>query len=116
MSDTERRQKLAEEYKALIGYDPFEDDPTISEDEVEQTLTEFKAEIEMQTQYWAKRGKKQVGPFATRDAALDAFRTAYPFTKALYLATAKANEILTGYGTFGPQFDMRWHPARDVTQ
>lgn len=34
---------LAREYVATIGYDPFEDDPTISADEVAQTLAEYHA-------------------------------------------------------------------------
>jgi hypothetical protein len=61
--------------------------------------------------YWAKRGKKQVGPFSSRCKALAAFYAANPFNKPLYLATAKANEVMTGYGAEGPFFDMRWHPA-----
>jgi hypothetical protein len=70
----------------------------------------------MEKQYWAKRGRKTVGPFETREAALAAFREQNPFTKALYLATAKANEITTGYGAFGPHFDIRWHAARELPQ
>lgn len=35
---------LAERYKELIGYDPFEDDPTIAVTEVAQTLIEWGAE------------------------------------------------------------------------
>jgi hypothetical protein len=65
-----------------------------------------------QPQFWAKRGKTIVGPFPSRDEALAAFYAANPFKKPLYLATAKANEVLTGYGSTGPNFDMRWHPAR----
>jgi hypothetical protein len=68
----------------------------------------------MDIQYWAKRGKKLVGPFPTRNEALAAFREQYPFNKPLYLATAKANEIMSGYGAFGPHFDMQWHAAREL--
>jgi hypothetical protein len=64
--------------------------------------------------YWAKRGKAIVGPFPTRSEALAAFYAAHPFNKPLYLAMNKANEVLTGYGTTGPNFDMRWHPAREL--
>ena len=39
-----RRQALVKEYRLLIGYDPFEDDPTRSEADVEQTLTEWRDE------------------------------------------------------------------------
>jgi len=42
--DDPRRAALAAEYVELIGYDPFEDDPTISCDEVERTLAEWRAE------------------------------------------------------------------------
>lgn len=41
MSD---RASLAAEYKAKIGYDPFEDDPSISEETVRQTLAEWDQE------------------------------------------------------------------------
>lgn len=39
-----RRMDLARRYHDTIGYDPFLDDPTITEDEVEQTLAEHAAE------------------------------------------------------------------------
>jgi len=39
------REALAAEYVERIGYDPFEDDPTISEDEVRQTLVEHAAAL-----------------------------------------------------------------------
>jgi len=38
------REQLAAEYVELIGYDPFEDDPEITEEEVAQTLAEYKIE------------------------------------------------------------------------
>lgn len=67
----------------------------------------------METQYWAVRGKKQVGPFPTREEAIAAMR-ALPMSKA-EMARAKAHSanmrFQTGYGTFGPHFDMRWHGA-----
>ena len=40
------RAALAAAYLERIGYDPFKDDPAISEDEVRQTLAEHAAEIE----------------------------------------------------------------------
>lgn len=36
------KETLAAEYKELIGYDPFLDDPEISVETVAQTLREFK--------------------------------------------------------------------------
>lgn len=41
----ERRTRLAAAYVERIGYDPFEDDPTISADEVEQALRDHALEI-----------------------------------------------------------------------
>jgi hypothetical protein len=41
----DRRAFLAAEYVNVIGYDPFEDDPTISEDEVASTLLGWEAEV-----------------------------------------------------------------------
>lgn len=38
------KQALAAEYVRLIGYDPFEDDHSITEEEVAQTLKEYKEE------------------------------------------------------------------------
>lgn len=35
------RAALAAAYVEKIGYDPFEDDPTIDEEEVRQTLIEY---------------------------------------------------------------------------
>ncbi len=39
-----RKEKLAAEYMQCIGYDPFLDDPNLTEDEVETILTEWRAE------------------------------------------------------------------------
>jgi hypothetical protein len=36
--------KLGQTYSDLIGYDPFDDDPTIGEDEVRQILREYERE------------------------------------------------------------------------
>lgn len=38
---TRTKEELAAEYVAKVGYDPFEDDPTIDPAEVEQTLREL---------------------------------------------------------------------------
>jgi hypothetical protein len=65
----------------------------------------------MDKKYWAKRGRKIVGPCDSRDAALDAFRKAYPVKGPDWKVNAKKNDILTGYGEFGPHFDMRWDKA-----
>jgi hypothetical protein len=42
------RAELAAEYLDLVGYDPFEDCPTISEVEVAQILVEYKREAGIQ--------------------------------------------------------------------
>lgn len=44
-TDAERRSRLAAAYIEQIGYDPFEGDPTISPDEVEQALRDHALEI-----------------------------------------------------------------------
>ena len=40
------RQYLSETYQELIGYYPYEDDPTITDAEVRQTLIEYRREPE----------------------------------------------------------------------
>ena len=65
----------------------------------------------METKYWAKRRKQQVGPFPTLAEALAAFREKFPYAGPAYAARAKKNEIMTGFGEFGPHFDIRWHDA-----
>lgn len=64
--------------------------------------------------YWASRKGKSVGPYPTREAALDAFRAAYPFIGPAYMAGAARNQITTGAGEFGPHFDIRWHDAAEL--
>ena len=39
------KEQMALEYESLIGYNPFEDDPTISPITVAEILEEYKAEI-----------------------------------------------------------------------
>ncbi len=39
------KESIAGEYENLIGYNPFDDDPTLSIEEVQQILNEYKAEI-----------------------------------------------------------------------
>ena len=39
------KSALAKQYVAKIGYNPFEDDPTITAEEVEQTLKEYDEEV-----------------------------------------------------------------------
>jgi len=46
-----RREQLTAEYVERIGYDPFEDDPTISEDDVERILAEH-AQAEKHAGQW----------------------------------------------------------------
>lgn len=38
------RRLLAKEYEELVGYDPFEDDPSVTEEEVARTIEEYKEE------------------------------------------------------------------------
>lgn len=42
VTDKRRRDELGAEYVELIGYNPFEDDPTLTTDEVAQILVEYK--------------------------------------------------------------------------
>lgn len=42
VADKRRRDELGAEYVELIGYNPFEDDPTLTTDEVAQILVEYK--------------------------------------------------------------------------
>lgn len=65
----------------------------------------------MERQYWATKRKTQIGPFATREEAVTAFRAANPFKGATYEARAPRNQFLTGYGALGPHFDIRFHSA-----
>lgn len=57
-------------------------------------------------EYWAASGKKLVGPYPSREEAVKAYAEKYP-------ATAKnfRLKVTTGYGKFGPHFDIRWLPA-----
>jgi hypothetical protein len=41
------RQELAAEYEKCIGYNPFEDDPSLTDDDVRQTLTEWREELRL---------------------------------------------------------------------
>jgi hypothetical protein len=61
--------------------------------------------------FWAKRGRKQVGPFPTRDEAVTEFRKAFPFKGPEYAHSTNKNKILSGYGAGGIYFDLRWHNA-----
>jgi hypothetical protein len=65
----------------------------------------------MERQYWAARGRKVSGPHPTREAAIEAHRAAYPFNGP---AHASKGKIMTGYGTFGPSFDIQWSNAREL--
>lgn len=62
--------------------------------------------------FWAKRGKQLVGPFPTREDALREFRIKFPLYGKHPLGR-KQTDIMTGYGTFGPMFDIRWNDADD---
>ena len=71
----------------------------------------------MALKFWAlkeyqtrSKHRKLVGPCATREEAIEEFRKLYPFKGKAWEASASANQIMTGYGEFGPYSDMRWHP------
>lgn len=66
--------------------------------------------VAMDRQFWAARGKKQVGPFPTREHAASAFRAAYPVPASK--AGSRSTAIMTGYGNFGPSFDIQWVSAK----
>ena len=68
----------------------------------------------MERKFWAKRKTKIVGPFPTREDALAAFYASNPFKGADYMAKAKDAQIMTGYGEFGPSFDIRWDYAKAI--
>jgi hypothetical protein len=63
----------------------------------------------MERTYWADckvgRKRERFGPFATREEA----------EKAARKATTKPKSILTGYGSDGPWFDMRWPEPSNLT-
>lgn len=62
-----------------------------------------------QRQYWAFRGTRiKLGPYESREAAIAAFRAAYP-AKPAY--AARRDHFATGYGIGGAHFDIRWHRA-----
>lgn len=64
----------------------------------------------MSAKFWAAKGKKTIGPCDTREEAVRAFRaTQKPV--AAYMARARANQIMSGYGEFGPHFDIQFHDA-----
>lgn len=65
----------------------------------------------MSTCYWACRRRQKVGPFPTREEAVAAFVLAYPVKGPSYQQQAKANAIMTGYGSGGPWADVRWFHA-----
>ncbi len=64
--------------------------------------------------FWAKRRRAIVGPYDTRESAIAAFIAANPWRGPDYAATAPRNKIMSGYGEFGPSFDLRWHNANET--
>lgn len=60
----------------------------------------------MTLQYWASRKAKKLGPFDTREEAIEAGRALLP-KQPLHKDT-----YCTGYGAFGAHFDIRFHSAR----
>jgi hypothetical protein len=65
----------------------------------------------MKHKYWAKRNSDQVGPFASREEAIEAFRAAYPVKGPSYTRAARKNDILSGSGEYGPDFNITWCKA-----
>jgi hypothetical protein len=45
MTEVETKAALAAEYLDLIGYDPFEDDPEITVEEVAANLADYKVAV-----------------------------------------------------------------------
>ncbi len=64
--------------------------------------------------FWAKRGRTITGPDETRESAVAAFIAANPWRGPAYAASAPRNQIMSGYGEFGPMFDLRWHYANET--
>ena len=63
----------------------------------------------MTRRYWASLGKRQIGPFETLEAAIAAGQTEFAKT----LARKPREQFTTGYGAYGPHFDMRFHRGQD---
>ena len=62
--------------------------------------------------FYARRGAIKIGPFATREAAISAFREAHPFKGPDYMASARKNDFMTGWGNGDVYFHIDWHPIR----
>lgn len=67
-------------------------------------------------QFWAEKnvGKpdhRKVGPFPTRQAAVDAFRAACPFKGPDYARRAPKAQFMTGHGSTGALLALEWHDA-----
>lgn len=61
----------------------------------------------MEKRFWSKFKSKQLGPFDSRDAAIQAMRDTVK-------AKPTRDKIMTGYGNFGPHFDIQWHDLAAV--
>ena len=61
--------------------------------------------------FWAQKGIKKAGPCSSRADAIEEYRRIFPFKGKDWAASNFRNQIMTGYGEFGPSFDIRWHPA-----
>jgi hypothetical protein len=63
----------------------------------------------MERQFWAHyrsgRYKRKIGPFATRAMAVGAALVDKP----------KHKTLMTGYGSDGAWFDIKWHDAETAT-
>jgi hypothetical protein len=66
----------------------------------------------MTVMYWATMGNKKVGPFPTREEALEGFNLKFPFTGESYEAIKP--RVTTGYGLGGPWFDIQFHSQQKV--
>ncbi len=57
----------------------------------------------MTRKYWAARRGKRLGPFLSREEAVEAGRILMP------KRPDPRDAYSTGYGEFGPSFDIRFH-------
>jgi hypothetical protein len=70
----------------------------------------------MERKFWSQRTsarnlESKMGPYATREAAVEAFRAAFPHKGPEYMRSSKKCQFLTGYGEIGPHFSIEWHDA-----
>jgi hypothetical protein len=62
-------------------------------------------------EFWAQRKTQKIGPFPTRQEAIEAFRATFPHKGPEYMRSSKKRQFHTGYGTYGPHMSIEWHNA-----